>query len=194
MTIDYGYLGGLLLAFLAGSISFSGILARLKQVDLRSQGSGNMGATNVARVMGKPWGILVFVLDFGKGALPVYWGQGIWGPEGLVIIGLLAILGHIYSPFLGFKGGKGVATAVGVLTVLVPQIVGVMGLLLALVFWMSRTISLVSILGAVLLPILMIYFDSPMPYKVVLTGVSLLIIWRHRQNILRLLKGQENRF
>ena len=122
-------------AFLAGSIPFGLLVARMKGVDIRRHGSGNIGATNVLRAVGKPYGIAVFVLDFLKGLLPVLWaGSALAQHPRADLVGLgtalAAILGHNYSPWIGFKGGKGIATSAGGLVALFPLAVGA-----AVVFW-----------------------------------------------------------
>ena len=187
---------GVFISFFIGSVSFAAFIAKLKGVDLRSQGSGNLGATNVGRVIGKKWGVAVFILDFLKGVLPVqimFW-MGFEPGWYAAMFGVFAILGHIYSPFLRFKGGKGVATGLGVVCVLMPQIFMIILGVVIVLFWKTRTISIVSITGAALLPILMWFFEVHQAYQILFSVVSVLIVWKHRENIKRLIKGEENKF
>jgi glycerol-3-phosphate acyltransferase PlsY len=200
-------------AFVCGSIPFGYVLARrVRGIDIRKHGSGNIGATNVWRVMGARWGVLVFVLDFLKGAIPV--AGGLWlvargsvetraeyGGLVPVVCGLAAILGHMYPPWLGFRGGKGVATAVGVVLMLAPQSALVSAATFAGVFGASRIVSLASILAAVAFGVAQLaWFHPPSewggrwPTTLFSAVVPLLIVWRHRSNVGRLLRGEEHRW
>jgi len=189
-------------AFLLGAIPTGLIVARLTRgVDVRKQGSGNVGATNVYRVVGKLPGIFVLAVDVVKGVVPVKflapaaigWGAQI-APETLpLLLGVAAIAGHVWNPFLGFKGGKGVATALGVLSALDLRVgLGVLVVWGIAAFW-SRTVSVASIAAAVASPFLMAFLGLPTTWVLGGVGVSLVIIARHRPNILRLLHGEENR-
>ena len=153
------YIWALLIGYLLGSINFAMLVAKYKGLDLFSLGSGNPGATNVKRTMGAFWGNTVFLLDFFKGYLPVFLAQSILVIEGLNydllgILGLLgAILGHSFSIFLKFRGGKGVATTMGGLLALMPWVL-VMGLVAWLmVFFSTRVVAMASIAFAISLPI-----------------------------------------
>lgn len=187
---------GLLVAYLLGGIPF-GLLAGLSRgVDVRKAGSGNIGATNVIRVVGAKLGILVFLLDALKGLAGVMICRAL-GMEGWLLptAGLITVIGHSFSPYLLFKGGKGVATALGV-------IIGVHPLSAAICFgiWLvitavTRYVSLGSVLGVLPAPAL-VYFLAPShndELAVVLVPLSLLVIGRHAENIERLIKGTENR-
>lgn len=185
----------LLGAYLLGSVPFALIISRVfYRIDIREHGSGNVGATNVVRVLGKGPGLACFALDFGKGFVPTwlggYFGFPWWA---VLLLGVAAILGHSRSVFLRFTGGKSVATGAGVIVALAPW-VGLGALLIwAAVFGLSRIVSLGSIVAAASLPFLMLALHEPMPYVAFATLVSLYVIVRHRSNIQRLLKGQEPR-
>ncbi len=192
---------GILLSYLVGAIPFGYLIARSRGVDIFHAGSGNIGATNVGRVLGRRFGILVFALDFLKGAVPVAlmsWWQG--GRDGAAVAaGLAAFVGHMFPVYLGFRGGKGVATGTGVVAVLLPgPTVG------ALLVWVTvlvatRYVSLASVLAALALAALRL-LSTTEPFaegERILTGFSLLaaalVAVRHRSNLARLLRGQENR-
>ena len=183
-------------AFFLGSVPFGLLFARLfgKQ-DPREVGSGNVGATNVARAAGKLAGVLTLVLDTAKGYLPVILAWG-WlkSPDYVALVGLFAILGHCYSPFLGFKGGKGVATGLGVYLALSPLAVLIAAVVFGLIIWRFRYVSLASLSAAwVMVPL--IYLVQKSPLLTLFTAIiALLITWRHRVNIQRLLRGEEPKF
>lgn len=195
-------------AYLCGSIPFGYILVRLfLKTDVRQTGSGNIGATNVARTGAKGLAILTLFLDALKGfaavSLSAIISVAIAGePRDRITLiqslaGLFAILGHLYPVWLKFKGGKGVATALGVFLAIAPMPVGIVLGLFALVVLITHYISLGSILAAAAFPFLvyLIYRDHfpPAAYAMIAAS-SLLIIWKHRTNIQRLLAGTENRF
>jgi glycerol-3-phosphate acyltransferase PlsY len=195
---------------LAGSIPFGLLVARMKGVDIRKQGSGNIGATNVYRSVGKPYGVAVFCLDFVKGWLPVLAaivlhvrtpGQ----PDAQILpilTALAAILGHNYSPWVGFKGGKGVATSAGALLGLFP-----VALVIGLLVWysvmkISRYVSVGSIAAALTIPTVVAVQQFLLwrgsgrwdPYALGFSVfIGALAIWRHRSNIRKLMDGSENR-
>lgn len=199
---------GIILSYLIGSIPTAYIFGRLiKRVDIRKFGSGNVGATNAWRVLGKPVGIAVLLLDILKGFLPVVFLGGLFATRaGLadktilpILLGLACICGHNWTLFLGFKGGKGIATTLGVLLGLSASIPGLKIILLlsilfwALVFAVSRIISVASILTSIFLPVSAALFKQP---KVVLFLSLLLCVFsiiRHIPNIKRLLQGKETR-
>jgi len=189
-------------AFLSGSIPFSWILGKLRGVDIRKCGSGNTGATNLFRVCGKGSGLAGLLLDTMKGALPVLIAKyGISGflPHSsewaLAVTSILAVLGHVYSPWLGFKGGKGVATTLGVLLVLSPMTVAVGAAVFVLVLSLSRYISLGSVMAAVaVIPCVFIFEPGEFPVQIIISLAAILILVRHRSNLKRLLHGEENRF
>ncbi len=188
-------------AFLLGSIPTGYLVARAKGVDIRQHGSGNIGATNVFRTLGKPLGVLVFFLDALKGFAAVwlalrYGGASAWPA---ILAAVAAIAGHNYTPWLGFKGGKGIATSAGVLIALMPWAVLAIALVWFAVFFATRYVSLASICAAAALPVAvgaLWYFgcggNGPLLGFAVL--IAALAIWRHRSNIERLIAGTEHRF
>ncbi|QHI68555.1 glycerol-3-phosphate 1-O-acyltransferase PlsY [Tichowtungia aerotolerans] len=187
-----------ILAYLIGSVPFGLLLAKTQGKDIRKLGSGNIGATNVLRCLGKPLGITCFVLDVLKGFLPAFLFPNIGncGAEFGILFGAAAILGHNFPIFLKFKGGKGVATSAGVLFGVAPMAV-VAGLLVwVIVLKVSGYVSLGSIIAA--LAVALIGWIRVDHYGVVtaaaLTLLAALSIYRHRANIQRLIAGTENKF
>jgi glycerol-3-phosphate acyltransferase PlsY len=181
------------LAYLSGSIPFGLLLTRWKtRKDVRQSGSGNIGATNVARVAGKKLGALVLLLDALKGAVPV-WIAMHWlaEPEAHACVGLAAFLGHVFPVWLGFKGGKGVATALGILAVLTPLAAVAGGVGYALVFAVFKVSSLGSLLGGVSAVAVAFGGDAPRPYAFLVATLFSLMLWTHRSNIRRLLARSE---
>jgi acyl phosphate:glycerol-3-phosphate acyltransferase len=186
-----------LVAYLIGSIPTGYLMARAKGVDIRSVGSGNIGATNVFRILGKGPGIVVLTIDALKGFLPAKFLLLGAVPETAeyhsIVAGFFAIVGHNYTCWLRFKGGKGVATSAGVLIAWVP-----MALLIALGSWLvvlavSRYVSLGSVLAALVLP-LAVWWTGEKPLMIgIASVVSALAIYKHRANIKRLMDGTENR-
>jgi glycerol-3-phosphate acyltransferase PlsY len=195
-------------SYLLGSIPFGYLAGRLAGIDIRKVGSGNVGATNVVRVLGKKYGYPVFALDVLKGFVPVKISMLIapglpteWNsPE---IFGILAalssVLGHLYPPWLKFKGGKGVATSAGALFALTP-IATLIGIAIwIIVFWLTGYVSLASMIAAIVLPIVILVLRSqdqnkgkPLVYSS--ACVAAVVIWRHRSNLSRLMRGTEPRF
>ncbi len=197
---------GVLISYLAGSIPSAYIAGKLRGVDLRVHGSGNLGATNVVRVLGPQIGALVFIADILKGFLPV-WFLPVWflpryvetlKPElWAVAFGAAAILGHVKPIFLlGRGGGKGVATATGVFLALafVPMLIAEVAWIA--VFYFTRYVSLASLLGAAVLPIAILTWwrDPGSPVFVASVIIALFVFWTHRANIGRLRRGEEHRF
>ncbi|ABF41139.1 acyl-phosphate glycerol-3-phosphate acyltransferase [Candidatus Koribacter versatilis Ellin345] len=197
-----------LLAYLCGSIPFGFILVKLfLKADVRQTGSGNIGATNVARTGAKGLAVLTLLLDAVKGWVAVFAATifiaRVSNPANVDVrlipafAGLCAILGHLYPVWLKFKGGKGVATALGVFLALAPTPIGIVLGLFALVVLLTHYISLGSILAAAAFPFV-VYFlyrnQYPAATYAIMGASSLLIIWRHRSNIQRLIAGTENRF
>ena len=188
-----------LVAYLIGSLSFAILISRVVGLkDPRSYGSGNPGATNVLRGGHRPAAVATLALDTLKGYLPVmaaYWlmpSQG-WGVGTVALVGLAAFAGHLWPVFHGFKGGKGVATAAGVILALNPTL-GLLTLLsFAIVTAFSRYVSLASIVAAVFAPFYEILIWGGSPIAVVLLVIALLVIWRHMENIRRLIAGTESR-
>lgn len=186
-----------IIAYLIGALPFGLLVAHARGVDLRSQGSGNIGATNVFRCVGKGWGIFTFLLDALKGFIPafVFPMTRDLDPGYGVLFGVAAILGHTFPVYLRFKGGKGVATSAGVLLGVAPLAVAV-----AFVCWLacmviSRYVSLSSILASMVVAVMVwVQGDTGWVVNTALTLMSLLVIWLHRANIRRLLNGTESRF
>ena len=184
-----------LISYLIGSIPFGILLARAQRIDIQKQGSGNIGATNVARVLGKKAGLLTLLGDVLKGLLVVF-GAGLLYEKPIVIAltGLMVFLGHLYSIFLKFKGGKGVATSLGLFLYIMPWAtlctVGVFSACL----WISGYVSIGSIMAAISLPLLAIYFKLPPPYIYLAVIVGLFTLQKHYHNILRLIEGTEAKF
>jgi glycerol-3-phosphate acyltransferase PlsY len=188
-------------AFLLGSIPTGYLVARAKGVDIRKHGSGNIGATNVFRTLGKPLGVLVFLIDalkgFGAVWLANHFGEAC--PWTGIVAAVAAIAGHNYTPWLGFKGGKGIATSAGVLLALMPWAVLVIAIVWFAVFKISRYVSLASICAAAALPVAVgalwyAGFGGNGPLLGFALIISALAIWRHRSNIERLRAGTESRF
>ncbi len=183
-------------AYFLGAIPFAYIIVKLvKNIDIRTVGSGNAGATNAARVLGK-WGFIsVFLLDALKGFLPVFISHHYYG-QSLVtlIVALVVILGHTYTIFLSFKGGKGVATGAGVFLALAPIEIGIALTVFLIVFFISKMVSLGSILGSLALFISVLIVSNWFLLKILAGIVAFFIIFKHRQNIIRIIKGEESKF
>jgi glycerol-3-phosphate acyltransferase PlsY len=182
--------------YLIGSIPFGFVVVRLlRDEDVRVQGSGNIGASNVWRVYGRWLGVPVAVLDVVKGFVPAFLGLKIGGEWVGVLAGAAAMLGHARPVWLGFtKGGKMVATAGGVTLALAPLAAGICLLVWLATFVLFRYASLASLAMAVALPLLCLLLDEPWPTVIFATSASLAVIVLHRQNIRRLLHGTESRF
>ena len=221
-----------IIAFLAGSIPFGLLIAKAKGVNIREHGSGNIGATNVLRVIGKPYGIACLLLDFLKGFLPTLLAVNVylitgknpqlamesleslattfsaadaWKAQTMIILtGLAAILGHNYSPWIGFKGGKGIATSAGVLVALMPVGVLILIAIWALAFFTTRYVSIASMAAALSVPLVTLYgsyrhgyladgtWNKPLFIFSIIIGF--LAVWRHRSNIKALREGTEHKF
>lgn len=173
---------------------------RFKKIDIREHGSKNSGATNAYRVLGPKYGIMVLIADVLKGYIPLVIANyfGITGSS-LVFLGLVAIFGHTFSFFLNFNGGKGVATSLGVFLYLIPNVIGILVVVFILVVYFTKYISLASIICAGLLPILTIFLpmkDSGNRISLIIltTIVGVFVIYKHKTNISRLIKGTENKF
>lgn len=187
----------MLAAYLIGAIPTGVLLTRLSgAADIRSAGSGNIGATNVYRVAGKKLGLLTLIGDALKGLLPVLAAQSWLSLEtsGVALVAVAAFIGHCYPVYLGFKGGKGVATALGIFLVLSPLAVLLAVGVFALLFWKWRYVSLGSISAAALTPLLVLLLEKNAALVLASLAIGGLIIVRHRANIERLLQGTENRF
>ena len=192
----------LLGAYLVGGIPFGFLIGKMRGVDVRTVGSKNIGATNVFRTVGKKWGLLAFFCDVMKGLVPTLVAKTLYAetmPELPILVGITCVLGHMLTPYMKFKGGKGVATAFGMLIGLIPALVGAAFLVFALLFACSNYISLGSI-GAALFLAVAIWFPvlgtagrADLPQCVLVTLISLFIVWKHRANIGRLVRGNENK-
>lgn len=187
-------------AYFIGGISFAYAIGKVvKKIDLREHGSGNLGATNVLRVLGSKWGIFCLVLDALKGALPVLLAMNHFGSANHLAVlatGIFAILGHIFTPYLSFHGGKGVATSLGVFAVLAPFPVFLAFLLFLFVVLLLGYVSLGSVLGAISVPISFYFFNGLENYEVLfglLVALALMIVWTHRTNMRRLFTGHERK-
>ena len=182
-------------SYLLGSVPSGLIIGKLSGLDVRKAGSGNIGATNVARLLGKTGGLLTLVGDTAKGFIPVLVVQQM-GFSYLVtaLVGVAAFLGHLYPIFLKFKGGKGVATSFGVLLGLAPLATMILLVVFAAVAFTTRLVSLSSMVTAVAAPlVLWLFYYSP-TYVIVTAFMALMIVFRHYANIQRLLNGTEPRF
>ena len=193
----------LIFAYLAGSLPTGFLVARAMRVDITQVGSGNIGATNVCRVLGKGPGALVLIVDLLKGALAVLVAPMLAAamtPTDLLALPALAalgaVLGHNYTCWLGFKGGKGVATSAGAMAALIPPAFGVTVITWLLVFFLTRYVSMASIAAALILPVATIFTVSGptrWPLVAFTSALAALAVWRHRANIERLKAGTEHR-
>jgi glycerol-3-phosphate acyltransferase PlsY len=181
------------LAYLVGSISFGLLLASEQGVDLRSIGSGNIGATNVGRALGKSTGRKVMLLDMLKGFIPVALARWVFDLSWpwITVIGIVAVLGHVFPIWHGFRGGKGAATAGGVLLAALPAIGGATLLTFVVVKKLSRRASVASLSAATLAAALTMAFDGRQWPIQLAVGLWVIVVWRHSENIARLLRGEE---
>lgn len=187
----------MVLGFLLGSLPCGYWLARSKGVDIRKKGSGNIGATNVGRILGKEWGYLIFALDALKGWLAV-WLAGEFlqaGDNWTVVTGMAAVAGHVFSPWLNFKGGKGVATSAGVLLGLAPAALFWTAAVWGISFVVKKIVSISSLLAAAAFPFLVMWLEPGRPVLLVAAWALAALVWyRHRDNLQRLAQGKENGF
>ena len=184
----------LLISYLIGSIPFGVVIGRFAKVDLQKSGSGNIGATNALRTMGKKLGALVFVLDFLKGALPTYLAVLLFGdPVISVLVGFMTVIGHIFPIWLGFNGGKGVATTAGIILPLTPDLFFIGLVFFVAIVFLTRFVSLGSVSIMVLVSILMFLLQKPLPYSILTVALSILVIYKHKDNLKRLMDGTENK-
>lgn len=182
-------------AYLLGSIPTGFVVGSLSGIDIRRAGSGNVGATNVARVVGKAQGLLTLLGDAAKGFIPVYLAHWLGLTLALTaLVGLAAFLGHLYPVFLKFRGGKGVATALGAFLGLAPLATVVLIFIFSCVAVVSRIVSLASLVAALCAPLAFWFFAYPPVLVWLSLLVGLWIVARHRENIRRLLSGVEPRF
>ena len=184
-----------LFSFLLGAIPFGVLIGKLYNIDLTQTGSGNTGATNVARTLGMGPAILVFSLDFLKGTLSALIAYLLIGTSTSIgFASFFAILGHMYSPYLNFKGGKGVATGIGAMLVIAPDIFFISFATWIIIFSLKKYVSLASIIVAGLTIILMIVFRKPLMLDLAVIACSALVLYKHSPNMKRLLEGTENSF
>ncbi|MFA5479541.1 MAG: glycerol-3-phosphate 1-O-acyltransferase PlsY [Candidatus Muiribacteriota bacterium] len=199
------YLFGLILInYLAGSIPFAYIVVKfVLDMDIRTFGSGNVGATNVTRAAGLKYGVLVFFLDFLKGLLPTFLTFNIYGnyisetidnnfiPYFLI---LFILTGHIFPVFLKFKGGKGAATGIGIVSALTPIAAVSVFILWVIIYYTTKYVSLASILAGLFLPVFVWFFSFTEELFIFSLIASFFVVIKHRSNIVRLIKGEEHKF
>jgi glycerol-3-phosphate acyltransferase PlsY len=200
-----GFIITALIAYVLGSIPTGFLFGKARGIDIRTVGSGNIGATNVVRSLGKPAGAAVLLADAAKGWLAVSvvapLMSGLFGVPGdhltqdwlRICAGLAALLGHNYTCFLSFKGGKGIATSAGVLLALVPYSLWIILAVWIVVFALTRYVSLASIAASLTLPVATWLTGQSLALILVTTGMTLLAVYKHRANIQRLLNGTETR-
>jgi glycerol-3-phosphate acyltransferase PlsY len=186
----------IILAYLLGSVSCGLLVARVYgEVDLRRRGSGNIGATNVARILGKTAGIVTLLGDGAKGVVAVLLAQA-WGHTSMLpaVAAVAAVLGHMFPLYHGFRGGKGVATALGVLlpTLPLPLLGGLLVWLVVVAIW--RYVSAGSMLAALVVPLLAVLWSYPLSLVLTAGLIALLVLYKHRENLHRLRQGREAKF
>jgi len=189
------YIISVVVAYLVGAIPCGIVVSRLMgKGDPRKAGSGNIGATNVGRTSGSLAGILTLLGDALKGGVPVFLAFQYY-PESLFVslVGLAAFLGHLFPVYLGFKGGKGVATGLGVMLVICPIATLLSAAVFAVVAYLKRYVSLASIIAAAMLPVFMSFFPRGRNYVGMAVVVAVLVIIKHKDNIKRLVAGTENK-
>ena len=185
-------------AYLVGGIPFGYLIGRMRGVDVRTVGSKNIGATNVFRTVGKKWGLLAFLCDVLKGLLPTLAARH-FVPDVALWVGVATVVGHMLTPYMKFKGGKGVATAFGMLLGLLPCMVGCAFALFSIMFACTNYISLGSCSAALFMgiavwfPVLGARGVADLPQCILVTAISAFVIFKHRSNIGRLLGGTENK-
>ena len=181
-------------AYLVGSLPFGYWVGRLRGVNLFAAGSGNVGATNAGRVLGRKWGLLVFALDFLKGAGPVAVADWLMAGDGLrALTAAAAFVGHLYPVTLGFRGGKGVATGLGAVSVLVPGPAGLAFAAWGLTTLLTRTVSLGSVVAVAVLTAATLWTGAAWPVTIFVVAGSLFVVFKHRANVRRLVAGTESR-
>ena len=199
MTLQLAAPIGIAASYLVGSLPFGKWVASTQGVDILKEGSGNIGATNVWRVLGPKFGMLVFVLDMLKGFVPAAifplllgfaWAEPVLG----IMCGAAAVVGHSFSPFLRFRGGKSVATALGIMIAITPLVAAICFGIFCLFLIITRYVSVGSILGSASAPLLAAFFKFPTIVIVVYAILAALILFRHRANIKRLFTGSEAKF
>lgn len=185
----------ILFAYILGSIPFGYLIAKRKGIDIKKVGSGNIGATNISRALGKKYAILVGLLDFTKGTLPVFLIAGVTSNEfSIALVALAAVLGNIFSIFLKFRGGKGVSTYCGTLLILLGwKIFLVMAIVWLAYLYISKLMSLINITLALTLPVIFLFGYHSEAYFLYSLIVSGLLWYTHRENIKRLSSGTEKK-
>jgi glycerol-3-phosphate acyltransferase PlsY len=184
----------ILVSYILGSIPFGYIIAKIKGVDITKLGSGNIGATNVGRFLGKPYFFIVLFLDAIKGFIPTILFKLLFGLEYGILAGLFSVIGHSYSIFMKFKGGKGVATGLGVSIALIP-IETIIGFgVWFLVLMIFKIMALASIISAISVFIVVLFLEKSSLIKIVCGIIAVLIVLRHKSNIERIIKGTEPKF
>lgn len=191
----------MVITYIFGSLPCGVWLGKIvKNIDIRNYGSKNSGATNAYRILGAKYGIMVLFLDALKGYLPLYLAS-LFGIDGkaIIILGVVAILGHTFSFFLNFNGGKGVATSLGVFLFLMPEVVVILLIVFILVVGITKYVSFGSVLCAALLPILSFFVPirdeaNRSLLIIICFFVGFFVIYKHKSNIIRLLEGKENKF
>jgi len=184
----------LILSYIVGSISFAYFISRkFYSTDIRKYGSGNPGSTNVLRVLGPKPALIVFAADLLKGLIMVTVGKAIGGENLALLSALAVVIGHDWSIFLQFKGGKGIATSFGVIIALFPKVALWLFIVGISVIFLSRYVSLGSISAAIALPIVLIIYKYPASHIIVGLILGIIAVYRHKDNIERLLAGKENK-
>ena len=183
----------IIIGYLIGSIPFGMVVGRLRGIDIRKVGSGNIGATNIFRTLGTAPAIIVFLLDLLKGTFAVYIAQAMipTSPAIIVVSGIAAVIGHMYPVYIGFKGGKGSATGLGVLLGIAPDLFIIAMIYVAIAIAVTRYVSVTSIGGVILLAVLMFTFHKPVEYSIAAIIVAVLVIYKHVPNLKRLLSSTE---
>jgi len=182
-------------AYLLGSLSFAIIVSRaLLKKDIRELGSGNAGLTNAYRNMGPAGAALVLAGDFGKGMLACYLGGVVMDLDGKLLAGVFVMLGHLFPLYFGFKGGKGILTTCGVLLIFDWRVCCTLLSIFLILAIVTRYISLGSVTAAAAFPFVMYYFHHNWIYTLVALGIGGIVLWSHRSNITRLIKGTESKF
>ncbi len=195
--MEFTFILTLIISYLIGAIPCGVVLTKLTGAgDVRNSGSGNIGATNVYRTAGRKLGVMTLIGDIVKGILPVVYAIHVaeMTTGQTAMVACATFLGHLYPVYLGFKGGKGVATALGIYLVLSPLSVLVAGAVFVGLVWIWRFVSFGSISAAALVPLLTYLFEKSLPLLYASLFISFMVIWRHRENIGRLINGTENKF
>jgi glycerol-3-phosphate acyltransferase PlsY len=184
-----GWVAAVVVAFLIGSVNPATMIAKVLGKDLAASGSGNPGATNAGRVLGRKWGVLVGVLDVLKGFVPTFVAAQWFGPHVAYAVGIAAVLGHIWSPFLRGRGGKGVATTLGAILGAAPWVALVVLVVFAVAVALTRWVAAGSIFGAISMVVVAVlvwtgHAPGDVWTGVWLTAVAALVLWRHKNNVI----------